>query len=74
MAQSYYILPNGIECKDVAREFNYNIGTAIAYLWRAGKKKPEGEQTQKEKTIEDLKKAIDHIVFEIERIQASKQE
>lgn len=68
MAKNYYLLDNGIECKDVVGEFPYNIGTAIAYLWRAGKKPAEGNQTQREKTIEDMRKAIDHINFEIECI------
>ena len=67
---NYYLLPNGIECKDVVGEFPYNIGTAMAYLWRAGKKPADKGQTQKEKTLEDLNKAIDHIRFEIERIES----
>lgn len=69
---NYYLLPNGIECKDVVGEFPYNIGTAIAYLWRAGKKPAEGTQTQHQKHLEDLHKAMDHISFEIARL--AKQE
>lgn len=74
--KQYYKLPNGIECKQVVGEFPYNIGTAIAYLWRAGKKQPENPgQSMDEKTIEDLNKAIDHIRFEIERIaEAARRE
>lgn len=70
---NYYILPNHIECKDVTGEFGYNIGTAIAYLWRAGKKPADQGQTQQEKQIEDMRKAIDHIIFEIERIEKRQQ-
>lgn len=51
------------ECKEIVQEFNYNIGTAIAYLWRASHKHDE--------PIEDLQKAIKHIQFEIERLQRS---
>jgi hypothetical protein len=40
-----------IECKDVCKYFNWNKGNAIKYIWRAGKK-------DKDKEIEDLKKAI----------------
>lgn len=74
MAKNYYLLDNGIECKDVVGEFPYNIGTAIAYLWRAGKKPAEGNQTQHEKTIEDMRKAIDHIQFEIARLTDNETE
>lgn len=63
---NYYKLDNGIECKDVAGEFTYNIGTAISCLWRAGKKYEEGI-SDNEKKIEDFQKAINHIQFEIEK-------
>lgn len=49
-----------IEPYKVAQEYSYNVGTAIVYLMRAGKK---GD------TIEDLTKALTHINFEIERLQ-----
>lgn len=70
---NYYMLENGIEYKDVAGEFSYNIGTAMAYLWRAGKKPADQGQTQSEKHIEDLQKAIDHIRYEIERIKEAER-
>lgn len=70
---NYYMLENGIECKDVAGEFSYNIGTAMAYLWRAGKKPADQGRTQSEKHIEDLQKAIDHIRYEIERIKEAER-
>jgi len=47
-------------CMDFARD-SYNIGVAIAYLLRAGKK-PNNPMAK------DLKKAIDHINKEIEYI------
>lgn len=49
----------GIECIQVTQHFNFNRGNAIKYIWRAGLKGCE---------IEDLKKAIQYIEFEIERI------
>ena len=49
------------ECKDIVGEFNYHIGTAIAYLWRAGKKDSES-------LLDDLRKSRKHIDFEIERL------
>lgn len=53
--------PSGIECIQVVRHCNFNIGNAIKYLWRHGKK-------DKEKTIEDLKKAKFYIDDEIKRL------
>lgn len=50
-----------IECIDITKHENFNIGSAMKYLWRRGKKGDE---------IEDLKKAIKYIEFEIERKQA----
>lgn len=53
----------GFEAHEVIEDFagdNYNIGVAIAYLLRAGKK--EGNSI-----TQDLKKAIDHLEFEIKR-------
>ena len=50
--------PTGVECKDITQEFNYNVGSAMAYLWRHERKNG----------IEDLKKAVEHINFEIERL------
>ena len=46
---------------------SYNVGTAVTYLLRAGKKKEEG-MTDKQKHLDDLKKAINHIEFEIEKL------
>ena len=52
----------GIECITIVSEFNYNMGSAITYLWRAGRKPGSS-------TIEDLEKAIFHLKNEIERLQ-----
>jgi hypothetical protein len=61
---SYYIGKlKQIEAKDVVQDFqpdNYNLGTALTYLMRAGKK-PNNPITQ------DIKKAIAHLEFELER-------
>ena len=59
--------PSGIECIEIARHHNFNIGNAIKYLWRAGLKSEEGmEDTDKQ--VEDLNKAIWYINDEIKRI------
>lgn len=51
--------PSGVECKDIIEEFSYHVGTAMGYLWRHEYKNG----------IEDLKKAVQHIQFEIERLE-----
>jgi len=51
--------PSGIEAITIIEHFNFNIGNAIKYLWRAGLK---GKQ------IEDLKKAKFYVEREIERL------
>ena len=51
-----------IEAKDVVLDFqedNYNLGTALTYIMRAGKK-PNNPITQ------DIKKAIHHLQIELE--------
>ena len=59
--------PSGIECIEIARHHNFNIGNSITYLWRAGLKSEEGmEDTDKQ--LEDLSKAIWYINDEIKRI------
>lgn len=52
--------PRGIECWDVIEAFNFNLGTAIKYIWRNGRKN--------EDAIKDLQKAIQNIQREIKRI------
>ena len=50
--------PSGIECIEIARHMNFNLGNAMKYIWRAESKNG----------IEDLKKAIWYINDEIRRI------
>ena len=48
--------PSGIECIQITRHMNFNLGNAIKYIWRAD---------LKNNSIEDLKKAIWYINDEI---------
>lgn len=64
----YVADPSGIECIEITRHRNFNIGNAIKYLWRQGLKDEVGKD-KKEKQIEDLKKAIWYIEDEIKRIR-----
>lgn len=52
--------PSGIECIEIARHYPFAIGNAIKYLWRAGLKK-EANKSDKQKEIEDLRKAMWYI-------------
>lgn len=55
----YTAHPSGIECIEVVEEFNFCVGNAVKYLWRAGLK---GD------AIEDLQKARWYIDREIGRL------
>jgi hypothetical protein len=57
----YNVHPSGIECITIAEGFNFNVGNAIKYLWRAGHKDKDAE-------IVDLQKAIFYLNAEIKRI------
>lgn len=61
----------GVEPIDIASLYPYNIGTALVYILRAGKKLEEGI-SPKDKKIEDLQKAIFHLQDEIKKIQDEK--
>ena len=64
--------PSGIEFIEVGRHFNFNIGSAMKYLWRNGLKKELGYD-QRRKQIEDLRKAIWYINDEIEQLEKQGQ-
>lgn len=59
--------PSGIECIDITRHRNFNVGNAIKYLWRAGFK-IDADKSSINKQIEDLEKAVWYIVDEIHRL------
>lgn len=53
--------PSGVECITIAEGFNFNLGNAIKYIWRAG---------LKGNAITDLQKAEHYIAREIGRLAA----
>ena len=59
--------PSGIECIDITRHRNFNVGNAIKYLWRAGLK-IDADKSSINKQIEDLEKAVWYLVDEIHRL------
>lgn len=58
----------GIEVIDITRWLDFDTGNAVKYLLRAGHKSEEG-MTDKEKTIQDLKKAVWYIHDRIKTIE-----
>jgi hypothetical protein len=66
----YYIGSNGYEARKVISGFDlsYNVGTAVTYLLRAGKKKEQG-MSDNDKHIEDIEKAMNHLRFELEKLK-----
>lgn len=57
----YTTHPTGVECIDVVEVMTFNVGNAIKYLWRAGRK--DGTPH-----LEDLEKARWYVSREIERL------
>lgn len=58
----------GVEVIDIARHMNFNLGNALKYILRSGRKTEIG-LTDKEKQIEDLNKAAFYIEDEIKRLE-----
>ena len=54
--------PSGIECIEITRHRNFNIGNAIKYLWRNGLKDSDSQ-------VQDLQKAVWYINDEIKRLE-----
>lgn len=64
---SHYVEGRKFEPKDVIRDWglNFNLGNAVKYLARAGRKAD---------LVEDLKKAQQYIQFEIDAIEAEEKQ
>lgn len=58
----YNSSPSGIECIEIVRHMNFNTGSAIKYLWRAGLK--DGNPS-----LQDLRKAVWYLQDEISRLE-----
>lgn len=58
--------PSGVECITITEEMPFNIGTAMAYLWRVGLKDGVSD-------IDDLKKAAWFVQREIKRRERIKE-
>ncbi len=60
---AYYKGKNGYMAKDVVTNFDlsYNVGTAVTYLLRSKNKHKDGG-------VEDIRKAINHLHFELDKL------
>ena len=58
----------GVEVIDITRHMDFCLGNAIKYILRAGHKSEEG-YSNKQKEIEDLKKALFYINDKITQLQ-----
>ncbi len=65
-----YYKAKGLLCHKYIEAFDlsYNLGSAVKYLTRAGKK--VYKKTAKESAIADLEKARTHIDFELDRLKS----
>jgi len=59
--------PSGVECIEITRHRNFNVGNAFKYLWRAGLK-DDPSKSMLQKQVEDLRKAVFYINDEIARL------
>lgn len=51
----------GVECIQITRHMNFNLGNAFKYIWRAGLKTDDA--------VQDLEKSIWYIQDEIKRLK-----
>lgn len=56
--------PSGVQCIEITRHMNFNLGNAIKYLWR----------TDHKNGVQDLEKAVWYIQDEIARLKGEKRE
>lgn len=60
--------PSGVECITITEHYDFCVGNAIKYLWRAGLK---GDSTlgNAEKELEDVKKALWYVQRHISNLE-----
>ena len=63
----YKDTPFGLEVIEITQHYDFCIGNALKYIFRAGKKHEQGMK-DKEKHVDDLKKAVWYLNAEIKKI------
>lgn len=61
--------PSGVECIQITRHRNFNIGNAFKYLWRNGLK-DDAALSARQKQVQDLRKSVYYIEDEIKRLES----
>lgn len=61
----YMSHPSGVECIQITEHLNFNLGSAVKYIWRHGLKENDSADR-----LTDLRKAAWYINREIERLIA----
>jgi len=56
--------PSGVECIEITKHMNFTLGNAMKYIWRCGAK---GDP------VKDLKKAIEYLEIEINRLKKEEE-
>ena len=64
----YNAHPSGVECITIAEHYNFNVGNAIKYLWRAGLKE-DSSLDSAEKELEDVKKALWYVQRHLDNLK-----
>lgn len=54
--------PSGVECIEITRHMNFNLGNVVKYVWRNGLKDANP-------SIQDLKKAAWYLNDEIKKLE-----
>ena len=64
----------GYEARKVVEDFdlNYNLGSSVTYLLRAGKKRYVNNSCI-DSSIADIEKTINHLTFELEKLNNEKK-
>ena len=65
--------PSGIECIEIARHMDFNLGNVLKYIWRHGKKRSETNPDELSNAIEDLEKAAWYLNDEIRMLKEVKE-
>lgn len=63
----YKDTPFGLEVIEITKHYDFCIGNALKYIFRAGKKHEQGME-DKEKHVDDLKKAVWYLNAELKKI------
>ena len=71
--QHYNSHPSGIECIEITRHMDFNLGNVLKYIWRHGQKKNDNEGVL-EKAIDDLEKASWYLNDEIRMLKEVRNE